>query len=134
MSWDFHVSNTSGPLINRLKYFQIWFQFRRDIRSQSLKNSTPRCAWHHGVKILGLANKKKFLILFSFTIDVFTPKFFLLIVPFKATRDSQRYRFLLRGVHFDSPVWCTPRSFIKIRISRRIETEFENTLTCLPGA
>ena len=37
-------------------------------------------------------------------------KWFLLIVPLKASRDSQRLRFWLRGVHFDSEVWCTPRS------------------------
>ena len=28
----FHDSNPSGPLINRLKYFQIRFRFRRDIQ------------------------------------------------------------------------------------------------------
>ena len=27
----FHDANPSGPLINKLKYFQIWYQFRRDI-------------------------------------------------------------------------------------------------------
>ena len=37
-------------------------------------------------------------------------KGFLLIVPLKATRDSQRFRFWLRGVQFDSEVWCTPWS------------------------
>ena len=35
MSGDFHDSNSSGPLINRLKYFLTRFQFRWDIRSQS---------------------------------------------------------------------------------------------------
>ena len=28
----FHDSNQSGPLINRLKYFRIWFRFCQDIR------------------------------------------------------------------------------------------------------
>ena len=28
----FHDSNPTGPLINRLKYFRIWFLFRQDIR------------------------------------------------------------------------------------------------------
>ena len=37
-------------------------------------------------------------------------KGFLLIVPLKASRDSQRFRFWLRGVHFDSAVCCRPRS------------------------
>ena len=56
----FHDSNPSRPLINRLKYFRIRFRFRRDIRSQSSKKSTPRCASHHGVKILVLAIPKIF--------------------------------------------------------------------------
>ena len=30
----FHDSNSSGPLINRLKYFRIKFRFHRDIQSQ----------------------------------------------------------------------------------------------------
>ena len=37
-----------GPLINRVKYFWIWS--RLDIWPQSSKNSTPRSAWHRGVK------------------------------------------------------------------------------------
>ena len=28
----FHDMNPSGPLINRLKYFRIWFQFHRNIQ------------------------------------------------------------------------------------------------------
>ena len=31
----FHDLNPSRPLMNRLKYFRILFQFRQDIRSQS---------------------------------------------------------------------------------------------------
>ena len=50
----FHDSNQSEPLINSLKYFRI--RFRCNIRLRSSKNSTPRCAWHRRVKILGLAN------------------------------------------------------------------------------
>ena len=46
----YHDSNPSGPLINRVKYFRILLRFRRDIWSQSSKNSTPRCAWHHEAK------------------------------------------------------------------------------------
>ena len=105
----FDDSNLSGPLINRLVYFRIWFRFRQDIRSQSLKNSTPQCAWHRGVKIFGSVNQINFLQIFSFMIYAFI-KGFLLIVPLRATRDSQRFRFWLCGVQFDSAVWCTPRS------------------------
>ena len=56
-----HDSNPSGQLINRLKYFRIWFRYPRDILSQSflrgvqhtaemisavcniLQKSSPRC-------------------------------------------------------------------------------------------
>ena len=51
------------------KYFRIRFWFRRDIRSQSSKKSTPRCATHRGVKILGLDNQPNFLQLFSYMIE-----------------------------------------------------------------
>ena len=34
-------------------------------------------------------------------------KGFRLIVPLKATRDSQRFRLWLHSVQFDSEVWCT---------------------------
>ena len=66
----FHDSNPSGPLINRLKYFRIWF--RKDIWSQSSKNLTPRCAWHREVKTLGIANQIVVFQIFSFMINVFT--------------------------------------------------------------
>ena len=68
------------------------------------KFDSPVCMTHRSQNFRLSKLKKISFILFSFTTDVFTPKFFLLMVPFKATRDSQRYRFLLRGVHFDSPV------------------------------
>ena len=58
----FHDSNTSRPLINRLKYFRILFGFRRDIRifnhhpaeSGSTvgfisRSQSPRCASHHRI-------------------------------------------------------------------------------------
>ena len=32
----FHDSNPSGPLINRLKYFRIWFRFPHDIHYYSI--------------------------------------------------------------------------------------------------
>ena len=44
--------------------------------------------------------------------DMCSPlKGFLLTVPLKATtRNSKSFWFWLRGVQFDSPVWCTLRS------------------------
>ena len=43
----FHHFNQPGPLTNGLKYFRIWFRFRRDIRILIAKKLTRR-------------NKKKF--------------------------------------------------------------------------
>ena len=108
----FHDLNPSGPLRNRPKYFRILFWFRQDIQSRSSKNSTPQCAWHQGVNILGLANQIFFLEIFSFMIDVVTPKRISPNCPFtvKATRDAQRFWFWLRVVQFDSAVWCALRS------------------------
>ena len=91
-------------------FFQIRFWYRQDIWSQSSKNSTPHCAWHQGVKILDLANNFFLLQIFFFMTDVFTPKGFLLIVPIKATRDSQRFLFWLCIVQFDSAVHHTAES------------------------
>ena len=82
----FHNSNLSGPLINRLKYFRVRYQFRRDIRSQSSENSTSQCAWHSGVKNFGVANQKCVLPIFSFMIDVFTPKRISPDCPFKGNQ------------------------------------------------
>ena len=65
-------SNRSRPLINRPKYFRVMFRFRRNIRSQSSKISTPRCAWHRRV---------------NFMIDVFTPESISPDCSFKATRN-----------------------------------------------
>ena len=60
----FHDSNSSVPVINRLKYFWILFPFRQDIRikktlrcashSSVMKSSqkTPRCASHSAVCII----------------------------------------------------------------------------------
>ena len=83
-------SSPSGPLINRVKYFRIQFRFHRDIRSQSQKNSTQRCtlrcALHRGVKILGLANPKKFLEIFSLMIGVFTHKMISPDCPIKSNQ------------------------------------------------
>ena len=48
----FHDSNPSRPLINRLKYFRLLFQFQRDIRIK--KKETPQCASHCGVRLCGV--------------------------------------------------------------------------------
>ena len=68
----FHDSNPSRPLINRLKYFRIWFRFRRDIlilkklrgvhstlESDSTvcitpQSQTPRCVSHLRDKLHGV--------------------------------------------------------------------------------
>ena len=113
--------------MNRLKYVQIRFQFRRDIWSQSSKNLTSRCAWHCGVKILGLANQKNFHQIFSFMIEVFTSKRILIIVPLKATRDQQNFLFWLRCVQLDSAVWSTPRD----RVAWLRGDYFENVCFCI---
>ena len=86
----FHDLNPFGFLINRPKYFQISFRFRWDIRSQSLKNSTPRCAWHRGVKIFCLANKKNFFQFFSLMIYMFIPKRISPYCPFKSIQRLTR--------------------------------------------
>ena len=65
----FHDLNPSSPLINRLKYFRIRFRFFRDIRSQSSKKSTLRCASHCGVKILVLAIQIFVLQIFTYMIE-----------------------------------------------------------------
>ena len=72
LSFFFHDSNPSGPLINRLKYFRIRFRFRRDIKilkklcsvhptaeSDSteciiLLSQTPWCASYRGVRLRGV--------------------------------------------------------------------------------
>ena len=91
------------------KIFSNSVSISRDIRSQSLKNLTKRCASHRGVKILVYAIPKKGLQIFSYIIEYCSlpQKGILLIVPLKATRDSQRFWFWLRCVQFDSAVWCT---------------------------
>ena len=54
-------------------------------------------------------------------LDVFTPKrIFLLIVPLKATRDHRYFLFWLRGMQFDSEVWCT------------LHAELDSEVSCTP--
>ena len=55
---------------------------------------TPGCAWHRGVKILGLAIQKNFLQMFSFMIDVFTPKRISPDCPFKSNQRLTRISIL----------------------------------------
>ena len=49
----FHDLNPFGSMINKLKYFRIWFRFCRDIQSQNSKNFTPQCASHSRVRLCG---------------------------------------------------------------------------------
>ena len=49
----FHDSNTSKPLINRLKYFRIRFRFCQDIRILK-KLHGVQCASHRGVRRRGV--------------------------------------------------------------------------------
>ena len=103
----FHESNPAGPLINRLKCFQLFFRFSRDIRSQSCLRGEQ-----HTTKSPIFFCKSTFYtsnLSFHGTCRcVHHPKRFLLIVPLKATRDKQRFQFWLRGVQCFSAVWCTP--------------------------
>ena len=105
----FHDSNPPRPWIYRLKYFRIWFWFRRDIRSPSSKVSTPRCARHQGVKILGLVNPLFILQIFSFMIDVFTHKKIFLLVPLRVPETSKVF-------DSDSAVWCTLQCVTAFRV------------------
>ena len=90
----FHESNPAGPLINRLKCFQLFFRFSRDIRSQSCLRGVQ-----HTTKSPIFFCKSTFYtsnLSFHGTCRcVHHPKRFLLIVPLKATRDKQRFQFWL---------------------------------------
>ena len=117
-AYIFHDLNPSRPLINRLKYFRIRFQFRRDIWSQISKNLTQQCA----SKIIF------FIKFFSLLIDVFTPKSISPDCPFKSNQRLKKISILtlrcavwLRGeMHtpelfekfwlLDSMVGCTVES------------------------
>ena len=107
----FHDSNTSGNLINRVKYFWIPFRFRQNIWSQSLKKFDSAVCMTLRSKYFRLSKSKIFFQTFSFMIDVFTPKRIFLIVPLKAIRDQQNFSIWLLSLQYDSVVWCTPQSF-----------------------
>ena len=92
------------------------------------------------VKNFRLGKSKTILQIFSFMTDVFTLKEFLLIVPLKATRNSQRFWFWLIGVQFDSAVWCTPQSLTQQwdahrgawLSSRKHTAELDSVVWCTP--
>ena len=92
-----HDSNPSEPLMNRLKYFRIWFWFCRDIQSQSglrgvhptaeiisavcitlwsrrlqTLKKYPRCAAQPRDLKCSYITNIFYLHIFSFIIDVFT--------------------------------------------------------------
>ena len=86
-----------------------------------------------GVKIVGLANPKKFLKIFSFMINVFTSKRISPYCPFKSnySTDSQRFQFWLHSVQFESVVWCTPQS---LTLRRDAHAELFETYWLLDSA
>ena len=63
------------------------------------------------VKLLGLANQNIFFKSFLSWLMCSTQKGFVMIVPLKAAIDSQRFRFWLPGVQFDSMVCIPPQSW-----------------------
>ena len=83
-------SNPSGPLINRLKYFRIWLQFRRDIQSQS-------CL--HGVQYT--ADSNNFNSKINFFLSCSPIKGFVGIVPLEGNREKQKFRFWQFGCGFE---------------------------------
>ena len=68
------------------------------------------CAWHRGVKILGLTNQIFFLQIFSFIIDLFTPKRISPDCPFKSNQRFSKISILMHTAELDPTVWCTPGS------------------------
>ena len=138
----FHDSNLSVPLMNRLKYFRIRFRFCWDIWSKSSKNSTPRCAWLQGVIILGLANQKNVLQIFSFMINVFPPKRISPDGPFKRNQRFKKISLLtlrcgvwlrrvMHTVELDLAVGCTPQSQTLLKIEYVRFSCFRNCNTFL---
>ena len=82
----FHDSNLSGPLINRLKFFRIGFEFA-EIFDYKVRNIQLRSVHDTAEStFFGLANKIFFLKIFSFMIDVVTPKRISLDCPFKSNQ------------------------------------------------
>ena len=73
----FNDLNPSGPLIHRLKHFRILFWFCWDILSQISKNRLWVCMSP------GSQNLKFCLQIFSFMLDVLTPKRISPDCPFK---------------------------------------------------
>ena len=77
---------------------------------------SPQCAIHRWDQKIFLVNQHFILHIFSFMIDVFTPKRIPPYFPFKSKRDKRRFRFHLPSVQFVMHtaeiilvVWCTPR-------------------------
>ena len=68
------------------------------------------CAWHRGVKILGLTNQIFFLQIFSFIIDLFTPERISPDCPFKSNQRFSKISILMHTAELDPTVWCTPGS------------------------
>ena len=77
-----HDSNPPEPLINRLKYFRIWFRFPRF----SITKMSPLCAAHPGDQNNFLVYQHFLFQIFLFMIDVFTLKSISAYCPFKSNQ------------------------------------------------
>ena len=94
--FDLHDLNPSEPLINRLKYciYEFCVEFA-EIFDHKVQKIGLRSV-HQTVesKILGLANQKYFLQIFSFMIDVFTPKRIYIDCHFKSIQKFTNFSIL----------------------------------------
>ena len=117
-----------------LRFFMIrthlgpWSIFKFSFDFAEIFNHKVRKIRHRRVKILGLANKNFVLQIFSFMIDLFTPKRISLDCPFKSNQRLTKILILtprcdaLRGAmliteffekfgSLDSAMWCKPPSW-----------------------
>ena len=138
----FMIRTHMGPWWTGYSIFKLSFDLS-EIVDRKVRKIRLWCAWHHRVKILGLANQKIVLQIFSFMIDLFTHKRIFPDCLFKSNERLSKMSILtpqcavwLHGLmqtaeflffrYFFSwlcgvmhTAWCPPRSFIKIWIFRR---------------
>ena len=102
----FMIRTHLGPLIIRLKYFRIQFQFRRDIQIFKKlcgvhiipRSQTWRCAAHHGDKLCGVHPTAE-------------SDSAVCIIPWsQALRFATHRGVKLRGLQHTLESKCTPRS------------------------
>ena len=115
----FHDSNPSGPLINRLKYFRIWFRFHWDIQSQKCLRSVP-----HTMEINCILRNQN-------------QNLYLSMVTFKETIRRNPCKSNTSTYSIMKKIFLSPHrlDFFVIEYFDEIETEteFENTLSCWSG-